>query len=88
MRLVWPRAETATQWITMGMDADLRTATQIAVREMVALLMEARKLSQTAAYQLASVAADLRITQLVDGNVGVHMVVDKKIVGASGAGNR
>ena len=81
MRLLWPRGETATHWIAMGTDQDLRTATQIAVREMVALLMEKRKLSQTEAYQLASVAADLRITQLVDGNVGVHMMVSKAITG-------
>jgi acetamidase/formamidase len=81
MRLAWPRGETATHWIAMGTDQDLRTATQIAVREMVALLMEKRKLSQTAAYQLASIAADLRITQLVDGNVGVHMMVSKAVAG-------
>jgi len=31
------------------------------------------------AYRLASIAADLRITQLVDGNVGVHMMVPKSI---------
>jgi acetamidase/formamidase len=81
MRLTWPRGETATHWIAMGADADLKTATQIAIREMVALLMEKRKLTQMEAYQLASVAADLRMTQLVDGNVGVHMMVSKKIIG-------
>jgi acetamidase/formamidase len=36
-------------------------------------------LSKTDAYRLASVAADLRITELVDGNVGVHMMVPKSI---------
>jgi acetamidase/formamidase len=47
---------------------------------MVKLLMEKKKLTQTAAYQLASIIADLRITQLVDGNVGVHMMVAKELL--------
>lgn len=80
MRLEWPRGETPTHWITMGMDTSLTRATQIAVQEMVRLLMEKTGLSQTAAYQLASIAADLRITQLVDGNVGTHMMVEKRLL--------
>jgi hypothetical protein len=35
--------------------------------------------SQESIRRLASIAADLRITQLVDGNVGVHMMVPKSI---------
>jgi acetamidase/formamidase len=49
------------------------------VQEMVDYLSAARGLSKMDAYRLASVAADLRITQLVDGNVGVHMMVPKSI---------
>lgn len=80
MRLTWPRAETPGHWITMGMDTSLVRATRIAVDEMVALLQEKARLSGTAAYQLASIAADLRITQLVDGNVGVHMMIPKPLL--------
>jgi acetamidase/formamidase len=80
IRLEWPRGETATHWITMGMDTSLTQSTRIAIGEMVKLLMEKKGLSQTAAYQLASIAADLRITQLVDGNVGVHMVIAKELL--------
>jgi acetamidase/formamidase len=80
MKLNWPRAETATHWITMGMDTSLVRSTRIAVEQMVKLLMEKKGLAQMAAYQLASVAADLRITQLVDGNVGVHMMVAKSLL--------
>src|ERR1041384_244483 len=72
LKLVWPRAETPTHWITMGTDTSLTVATRIAVREMVGFLMEARRLPQVEAYRLASIAADLHITQLVDGRVGVH----------------
>ena len=81
MKLEWPRGETPSHWITMGMDTSLVKSTQIAVREMVKLIQEKKQLSQTEAYQLASIAADLKITQLVDGNVGVHMMISKSYVG-------
>ena len=77
MKLSWPRAETPTHWITMGTDTSLTVATRVAVQEMVDFLAAWRGLSTTDAYRLASIAADLRITQLVDGNVGVHMTVAK-----------
>jgi acetamidase/formamidase len=80
MHLTWPRAETLTHWITMGMDTSLVKSTRIAIEQMVGLLQEKAHLTQTAAYQFASIAADLRITQLVDGNVGVHMMVAKKLL--------
>lgn len=79
LHLTWPRAETATHYITMGMDKDLTQATRIAVQEMIDYLMATRGLSRVDAYRLASIAADLHITQLVDGNVGAHMMVPKSI---------
>lgn len=81
MKLQWPRGETPTHWISMGMDTSLTRATRIAVDEMVHLIVEKKKLTRMAAYQLASIAADLRITQLVDGNVGVHMMIAKSLIG-------
>jgi acetamidase/formamidase len=79
MHLRWPRAETPTHYITMGMHADLTEATKIAVREMIDFLMSEKRLSRDDAYMLASVAADLHITELVDGNDGVHMMIPKSI---------
>jgi acetamidase/formamidase len=81
MKLEWPRGETPTHWITMGMDTSLTTATRIAIEQMTKLIMEKKGLTQMEAYQLASIAADLRITQLVDGNVGVHMMIPKSLIG-------
>jgi len=77
--ITWPRAETATHLITMGCDRDLNAATHIAVREMIRYLMEEKKMSQADAYMLCSVAVDVDITQLVDGNVGVHCMLPKSI---------
>ena len=82
LKLMWPRAETPTHMIVMGTDTSLTVATRIAVREMVAYLMEAKGLAQMEAYRLASIAADLHITQLVDGRVGVHMMIPKAVLGA------
>lgn len=75
----WPRAETPTSVITMGEDKDLVVATKTAVRQMIDYLTTAHHLSREDAYMLASVAADLSITELVDGNVGVHMAIPKAI---------
>jgi len=77
--LRWPRAETATHIITMGCDRDLNAATHIAVREMINYLMEEKHMTKADAYMLCSVAADVDITELVDGNVGVHVMLPKNI---------
>jgi acetamidase/formamidase len=79
MHLRWPRAETPTHFITMGLHEDLNEATKLAVREMIDFLMTEKHLSRDDAYMLASVAADLHITELVDGNKGVHMMLPKSV---------
>ena len=80
MKLTWPRAETPTHWITMGTDTSLVVATKTAIREMVAFLQETKGITTVQAYQATSMAADAHITQLVDGNVGVHMMIPKKVL--------
>jgi acetamidase/formamidase len=75
----WPWAESPTHIITMGDDRDLNAATHIAVRQMIRYLMDERKLSQEDAYMLCSVAADVDVTELVDGNVGVHVLLPKAL---------
>ena len=77
MKLDWPRIETPTHWITMGTDTSLVVATKTAVAEMVKMLQQMKGITQTQAYQASSMAADLHITELVDGNVGVHMLIAK-----------
>lgn len=79
MKLTWPRAETPTDYITMGTDKDLTQATKTAIQEMVDFLVQTKGLDKMAAYQLTSLAGDVAITQLVDGNVGVHVKMPKSI---------
>ncbi len=78
-RLRWPRAETASTYITMGLDEDLERATEVAVREMIDFLVTEKGLSRDDAYILCSVAGDLAITQVVDGTKGVHMSMPKAV---------
>jgi acetamidase/formamidase len=77
LSLALPHAETAEAWITMGFDEDLDDAVKIAVREMIALISEKTGLWAQDAYTLCSIAADLRVTQTVDGNKGIHCVLAK-----------
>jgi acetamidase/formamidase len=84
MKLRWPRAETPTEFITMGLDEDLTAATKMAVREMIDFLVQEKHMTRDDAYMLASVAADLHVTQVVDGNKGVHMMIAKSIFAKSG----
>jgi acetamidase/formamidase len=77
--LLWPRAETPTSYISMGFSSDLKEATTLAVRDMINFLVEQKHLNRDEAYMLTSVAVDVDITQLVDGNVGVHAMCPKAI---------
>jgi acetamidase/formamidase len=79
LRLRWPRGETPAHYITMGLHEDLREATKLAVEEMIDFLVTEKHLTRDDAYMLTSVAADLSITQLVDGNKGVHAMIAKSI---------
>jgi acetamidase/formamidase len=78
-RLNWPRAETPTHFIAMGIDKDLDEAMKIAVREAVDLIVAEKKLDRDDAYMLCSVAVDFHVTQVVDGTKGVHAMIPKAI---------
>jgi acetamidase/formamidase len=79
MKLTWPRAETPTDYISMGTDEDLTKATKVAIQEMIDFLVADKKLDTVSAYQLTSIAGNVAITQLVDGKVGVHVSMPKSI---------
>jgi acetamidase/formamidase len=83
MHLAWPRGETPTHWIAMGIDSSLVTATKLAVRQAIDFLVTEKKLSPDDAYMLVSVSSDVDITQLVDGTLGVHVMIPKLLFKAS-----
>ena len=80
LRFTYPRAETPTHYITMGMDPDLDQCSVMALRDMIVLLGEKANLSREDAYTLCSLAADLRVTQAVNGSKGIHVMIEKKLV--------
>ena len=79
MRINWPRAETPTHYMTMGLHEDLNQAAKIATREMLNFLVETKGLPRDDVLMLLSAAMDLRVTQIVDGTKGVHALLPKAI---------
>jgi acetamidase/formamidase len=79
--LRFPAAETATAHITMAANADLDDAAKDALRDMIALIRRRTKLDAAEAYMLCSLAADVRITQLVNEQKGCHVVLPKAAFG-------
>jgi acetamidase/formamidase len=75
--LTYPRGETATHYITMGMNEDLDLAMKQALRQMIALICARSNLSRQEAYQFCSLAVDFRVTQTVNGEKGVHGMLRK-----------
>jgi acetamidase/formamidase len=75
LELEWPIARTAEAWLTFGFDSDLDSAADIALACMLRLLQREHRLSPDDALALASVAVDLRVTQVVNGVKGVHAVL-------------
>jgi acetamidase/formamidase len=78
-RIFWPRGETRTHFITMGLNEDLDIAAKMAVREMIDYLHEKKGLAREEAYRLSSLAVDLHVTQVAGGVKGIHAMLPKAI---------
>ena len=78
--LSYPRAETATHFISMGMNEDLDLAMKQALREMIAFICARTNLSREQAYQFCSLAVDFHVTQTVNGEKGVHGLLRKGLL--------
>jgi acetamidase/formamidase len=81
LSLRFPQAETDEAHITMAANADLDDAAKDALRDMIALIARRTNLDRTEAYMLCSLAADVRITQLVNEQKGCHVVLPKSALG-------
>jgi acetamidase/formamidase len=80
LKLRWPRAETPTHWVVMGLNPDLDEAMKIAVRETIDFITKRfPHLTREEAYMIASVAVDYHVTQVVDGTKGIHAMIPKAI---------
>jgi acetamidase/formamidase len=75
LRLEWPVARVRGAWLSFGLDEHLGRAAKIAVDGMVALMGRELGVFGGDALVLASVGVDLRVTQVVNGTLGVHAVL-------------
>ncbi len=75
LQLDWPAARIDGAWLTFGFDEHLGLAAKVAVDGMVALMKREHGLGLEEALALASVVVDLRVTQVVNGTLGVHAVL-------------
>lgn len=78
--LSYPRGETATHYISMGMNEDLDLAMKQALREMIAFICARSNLSREEAYQFCSLAVDFHVTQTVNGEKGIHGMLKKGLL--------
>jgi acetamidase/formamidase len=74
-----PRVETATDYLTTGLDVDLNVATRIALQEAVDFLQTEKGMTAADAYALSSLAVDLGIGEAVDIVNLVYAKIPKKI---------
>jgi len=63
----------------MAFHKDLNEAVKMAIRDAVQFISKTKGMSADDAYSLCSIAVDFRITQVVDGNKGVHAMIPKSI---------
>jgi len=77
--LKMPRAETATHYITFGLDPDLNLAMHQAILETIEFLKEKEGYDFFRAYALTSIGIDFHVTQDVDKTNGIHGMIPKRL---------
>jgi acetamidase/formamidase len=75
LQIEWPIARTSDAWLTFGFDEHLGRAARIAVDGMLDLMEREHGLERSDALAFASIVVDLRVTQVVNGVLGVHAVL-------------
>jgi acetamidase/formamidase len=78
--MTWPLAETPTHYIIMGFNEDLDLAMKQALRGMIDFIVAGTNLTRVQAYQFCSLAVDFRVTQTVNGEKGVHAMLEKGVL--------
>jgi acetamidase/formamidase len=80
----YPEAESDKYYATAGFHEDLKTAGRIALRNMIKYLMEVKGLSgKEEALCLCTLAIEMRIIEVVDGNLGIATLIPKSIFKAA-----
>jgi acetamidase/formamidase len=82
--LAGPVARLPDAWLAFGFDEDLDVAADVATALMLDVMERELGLETTEALALASVAVDLRVTQVVNGAKGVHAVLRDGAIATTG----
>ncbi len=80
LKIDLPFAVTPGHLMTMAFHESLDPAARIAMRKMIELLETHYGLAFHDAYRLCSLAADMRVTQFVNGNRGIHVMFPRSIL--------
>ena len=80
LELAMPIAETGDAWIAFGFDESLNEAAALALDGLLGIMQRELGLERLDALALASVVADLRVTQIVNGVRGVHAVLRRDAI--------
>jgi acetamidase/formamidase len=84
-KIEWPEAENERYYATAGFHEDLKRAGQIAVHNMIDYLVDVKGLpSREEAYCLCTLAIEMRIIEVVDGNSGIAVLLPKSIFKEAG----
>ena len=78
--MTYPRGETTTHYISMGMNEDLDLAMKQALRQMIDFICARSSLTRGQAYQFCSLQVDFRVTQTVNGEKGIHGMLRKGLL--------
>jgi acetamidase/formamidase len=81
MAIKTPQARLAEAWLTMGVGPTLDESADSALEAMLDLMQDQLDMSRKEALGLASVVVDLRVTQMVNGTVGVHAILRDGAIG-------
>ncbi len=82
LKLAGPVALTGEGWLTLGLGESLDDAAVSAIDAMLGLMEREHGLERRDALALASLVVDLRITQVVNGVMGVHAVLPHGALGS------
>jgi len=77
-KLEWPRGETPTDWITVGMDPDLNKALDMMKAETTKFLVEERKVPKEQAEQTMLDLWNCPIAQVVNVSKGTYCMIPKQ----------
>lgn len=71
------------EYAVMGIDADLKEATKKAIRGIIDYLVASKGMTREDAYMLASVAVNLRMSEVVDVNYGISAALPLSVFGSN-----